>query len=312
VATAVASVLSTSILFGAVKRKMMEWRRLELLEQGKIQTESLTTVYINGSAGNASVSTSETVSGKAPNDAVALSRNDGDELKDVPLLSLPDRESFIDLLKLSGPIFFNLLAKIACYGAMTLRCTEFGVIPLATHNIMMRVFFFYGTFGDAISQTAQTYLPATLYPKPNPRNFRKIFKRLLLMTTVLGVVNSQACVGILKYGGQFLASDPGIVSLMKVNTRYLGIAVLLHPFILLCEGVVIASRDFKTLVIAYAITLGMHFSILNFFSNSFPAVWRTFFFFQMIRVWAFSLQVWRKQVAIRKSEAAAAIAKASA
>jgi Na+-driven multidrug efflux pump len=217
-------------------------------------------------------------------------------------MSLPDRRSFVELVKLSGPIFLVILAKIACYGAMTLRATDFGVVPLATHNIMMRIFFFYGTFGDAISQTAQTYLPATLYPQPDTKSFNKILKRLLVMAAILSVVNSQACIFILKNCGQFLVSDERIVNLMSQNTGYLGLAILLHPFILFLEGTVIASRDFRTLIMTYVATLGLHFSVLNYFCGSFPSVWRTFFVFQVIRAVSFSWNVWRRQCAIKREE----------
>jgi len=56
--------------------------------------------------------------------------------QEVPLFSLPDRELFVGLVRLSVPIFFIMLAKVACYGAMTIAATHFGVVALASHNIM--------------------------------------------------------------------------------------------------------------------------------------------------------------------------------
>jgi Na+-driven multidrug efflux pump len=167
---------------------------------------------------------------------------------------------------------------------------------------MMRVFFFYGTFGDAISQTAQTYLPATLYPELNTKSFNKIVQRLLILAAVLSVTNSQACVLILKHCGHWLVRDARIVQLMVHNTGFLGLAIFLHPFILFLEGTVIASRDFRTLIMTYVATLGLHFTVLHYFCKSFPAIWRTFFVFQVIRAGSFSWNVWRRQRAVKRRE----------
>jgi Na+-driven multidrug efflux pump len=182
---------------------------------------------------------------------------------------------------------------------MTLRCTDFGIEVLAAHSIMMRLFFFFACFGDSLSQTAQSFLPRTLYPKPNRSSFVKIFGRLLIMATGVGVFNSQVSVFLLKRLGRFLTKDAAIISLMKHHTDYMGAAILLHPFIMMLEGVVIASRDFTTLIITYSATLLMHFSLLKFFSGSFPAVWRTFFLFQSIRMGLYAWRVWRRQQAIQ-------------
>jgi hypothetical protein len=59
----------------------------------------------------------------------------------IPFMSLPDRESLAELVGFSGPLFFNMMGKIVCYSALTLRCTAYGVIPLAAHTIMMRFLF---------------------------------------------------------------------------------------------------------------------------------------------------------------------------
>ena len=156
------------------------------------------------------------------------------------------------------------------------------------HAVRMRIFFFYGCFGDALSQTAQSFLPAAA------DNKTALFRRMLVLAGGIAVANGQTSVQILKHLGQFITTDTAIVNLMQQHTSYFGFAVLLHPFIMLLEGMVIASRDFQTLVTTYLLTLGLHFGILKFLSNSFPAIWRTFFVFQSIRLGLFSFQVWKR------------------
>lgn len=195
-------------------------------------------------------------------------------------------------------IFFVIVAKVACYGAMTIRCTDFGVDALAAHSIMMRIFFFFACFGDSLSQAAQSFLPAILYtPKPSRAAFRRMFRRLLTLAVAIGILNGQLSTFLLKHAGQYLTNDVTITNLMKDHTGFIGLSILLHPFIMLLEGIVIASRDFPTLIFTYAATLGLHFSILKFFSGSFPAVWRTFFLFQSTRL---GLYAWRSIVYRRR------------
>jgi Na+-driven multidrug efflux pump len=284
VATAAACVASTTILMRKVRKQMVEWRQLEVVGN------------INSSNGNSYANTTATAIGSAQqlDNTELLSPADTGTDK-VPLLRLPDRKSLLQLVLLSGPIFLVMVAKIACYGAMTLRCTDFGVTALASHNIMMRIFFFYGCFGDSISQTAQTFLPVTLYPARRPKEFRQILGRLLCMTAVVGVFNSQTSVWMLRNLSGYLTQDAGIINMMRDHTGFFGLAILLHPFIMVCEGAVIASRDFTNLLKTYAVTLSLHFGILKYYSGSFPAVWRTFFLFQLIRLANFGFRVIREQ-----------------
>ena len=257
---------------------------------------------INTTAAALPLSTSS--DGAYQSETIATQRSILSPSQQVPISSMfsfPGRRALLDLVSISGPIFFVIVSKVACYSAMTIRCAEFGVVAMAAHSIMMRVFFFYGCFGDSLSQTAQTFFPATLYPRPSPSDFRTIFRRLFLVAAGIGIVNSQSSVLILRKLGRYLVSDQGIVSLMRNQSLYMGLAVLLHPFIMLLEGTVMASRDFKTLVTTYCATLGLHFGILKFFSHSFPAVWRTFSLFQCIRLTCFGLQVWRRKPWKQKS-----------
>jgi len=226
--------------------------------------------------------------------AVVTKRKNKDD--NIPLLSLPDRQSLFELLRLSGPIFFVILAKISCYSAVTLRTTQFGVVTLATHNVMMRIFFLFGTFGDALSQTAQSFLPAALYPKPRPNMVRSVLRRMALITAVIAILNSQFSLWLLYHCGPLLTKDASIVQGMRgAHTQFMGLSMLVHPFSLLLEGTVLSLKQFPTLVWTYIGTMALHFSVLSMFCTNFGAVWRTFFLFQFIRLANFSWQVWRRR-----------------
>ena len=59
--------------------------------------------------------------------------------------------------------------------AMTLAATTGGVVTLAAHQALAAIFFVGCKFGDAVSQTAQAYLPPCFDPaedgKPKPEEF---------------------------------------------------------------------------------------------------------------------------------------------
>jgi Na+-driven multidrug efflux pump len=326
VATAAACVASTAILMHSVRRQMLEWRQKEVVgvssssrvmntltttttaqqPQKQRPWNNITITEFEAARVEENLPTSSDTIYHLNADVLQLDRQLSPEThQEVPLVSLPDAKSLVDLVLLSGPIFLVMVAKIACYGAMTLRCTDFGVTALASHNIMMRIFFFYGCFGDSISQTAQTFLPATLYPVRAPREFRQILSRLLCMAAVVGVFNSQTSVWMLRNLSGHLTKDVGILQMMKDHTGFFGLAILLHPFIMVCEGTVIAQRDFSNLIQTYLVTLSLHFGILWAASGSFPAVWRTFFLFQLTRLVNFGVRVIREQQRSNHSNAGA-------
>jgi Na+-driven multidrug efflux pump len=218
------------------------------------------------------------------------------------------------------------VAKVLCYGAMTITCTNFGVEALATHSIMMRLFFFFACFGDSLSQTAQSFLPAVLVQSSDPTtsilksrglesingnsqtvtaapatsrkittpsDLTRMIRRLLTLGVWIGILNSQISTFIVQRCGHFVTKDIAITSLMKQHSNFMGLSLLVHPFIMLLEGIVLANRDYRTLIFTYATTMVMHFTILSNFSHSFPAVWRTFFLFQCTRLSLYAFRVFK-------------------
>jgi Na+-driven multidrug efflux pump len=245
-----------------------------------------------------------------------------------------------------GRIFFVIVAKVLCYGAMTVRCTNFGVEALAAHSILMRLFFFFACFGDSLSQTAQSFMPAVLYRHETKvsaaRNVKRtqqqrqqqpihnnnvnddatnsqsivqgatqrnqasdltlMMRRLLTVGVWIGILNSQISILLVKRFGQYLSKDLVITNLLQKYSNYMGLSLLVHPFIMLLEGIVLSNRDFRTLIVTYALTMGMHFTILSNFSNSFSAVWRTFFFFQCTRLSLYAYRVFKWWWSLRSTD----------
>ena len=217
---------------------------------------------------------------------------------DIPFCSIPDKSSLLDLFKLAGPIFFVMMAKVACYNLMTVRATTFGIIPLASHNIMMRVFFFFACFGDSTSQAAQSF-----YPQVDKKTRGKLIKRLFCIASFIGLSNNLLSRRILSSFGRFLTKDSNIIQLMGTYAPWVGFAVLLHPFIMLLEGTVLAKRDLIFMIGSYAATSLLHFSfVFSPMASTFAGLWRALFGFQLIRLVQFAARVWQQSSATRRNK----------
>jgi len=265
VATAMATVTSCLIMLRRVRKTTTEWKsnseKYEILQAVTTTTTTTTT-----------------------NAKLVQKSND------IPFWSLPDKKSTVDLLKLAGPIFFVMMAKVACYNVMTVRATNFGIVPLASHNIMMRIFFFFACFGDSLSQAAQSF-----YPQVSKKLRGKLIKRLFYISSVVGICNYFMSQLTLSKFGRFLAKDSNIIGIMAKHSPWVGYAVLLHPFISLLEGTVLAQRDLVFLVGSYLLTSLLHFgSIYSPSSSTFMGLWRALFGFQFIRLVQFAIRVWSK------------------
>jgi Na+-driven multidrug efflux pump len=324
-ATAVAVTASAGILMSAVWRQVKEWRvllveqeqRMEQTKKNKQRQEehmtalvsvvdfdppflapaksrrrqSSTLIEVNMNTtqafGSTSIirSTEMQITGPTESKSPAV----------IPFMSLPDRESLVELVKLSGPLFFNMMGKIVCYSALTVRCTAYGVVPLAAHTIMMRFFFLYGCFGYSVGQTAQAFLPAAVYPTENKLAVRRILRRLSMMAAVVAVSNSLLVAWNVRALGRFLTADVAVVQAMRDHAVYLGAAIFLHPFIELLEGVVVATRQFRTLILTYVVTVAAHLTTLLCLCRSFTSVWQALVAFQLVRLTNFSLRAWNKK-----------------
>jgi len=244
------------------------------------------------------------------------------KMKLPSFISLPDPKSFVSLVKLAGPIFFVLLGKIVCYSSMTLRASDFEMMSLATHNIMLRVFFFFCTFGDAFSMAAQSFLPQVLYGRNNDESkdsqdgsssksndselkaptrrdkyrAKQLLKRILFMASGMAFSNALLTKTLLQQCGSFFTNDPTILSLLASPGRvfYMMAAVFLHPIIMALEGSILATRDLGFLVSAYGATMAILLSLLHFATSSFTGVWRALFLFQVIRCTTFGWRVFNK------------------
>ena len=321
VATALATVTSCAILLRKVRKTTDEWKvKQEELERGTDTTtndndfttkevaatdEEKMLSLISAEATETRIESLERkhIEHERNIDATNSSNNNGDGSKRIPFCSIPDKISMINLFKVAGPIFFVMMAKVVCYNVLTIRATTFGIVSLASHNIMMRVFFFFACFGDSLSQAGQSF-----YPQVDEKVRGKLIKRLFCISAFVGVFNNQVSQLILTRLGRFFAQDTRIVETMAQHAPWVGFAVLLHPFIMFLEGTVLAKRDLFFMVGTYSLSTLLHLSLVfSPFASTFSGLWRSLFVFQAMRLTQFAFRVWYKS----RAEAAGNISSSS-
>lgn len=276
-ATAAATLASTGILLRAVMKQMHEWKR-KAEEQNRLDSGITEASLVNGKTQRTN-----------PLESATMKLNSF-----TSMFSLPNRKQFMELLRLSGPLFYAINAKLACYSALTLRCAPLGVAALAAFNIMMRIFGSFACFGYSLSQAAQSFVPAALFSKNKAKSFRGVMRRLFYIGLVMAFINQGATYTLSNLGHLF-TKDAIVISMMRDCNMFMGLGLLLHPFTMLLEGAVIGMRDFKSLISTYTITLGVHLAVLKFFTSSLSDVWRAFFIFQCVTMGLYSSRIWIQQ-----------------
>ncbi len=303
-ATSMASLLANGMLITKVYRMMKGWKDeyRDNMQRGMVQKKL------------------------QPSASDLLKNEEKKDPTNIPFISFPDRESLVSLLLLVGPLFFVMLGKILGYSAMTVQAGTYGMVSLACHNVLMRIFFFFATVGDALSQSAQTFLPGLFYQKKlqderaaeevndaitsdtlttaksDNNNARTLLKRLVLISSIGGLVNCVLGRNIARGSGGTFTSNSALVSLMTNVSPFMGLALLLHPLTMALEGSIIAANDAPYLVGTYIASLIVLLGQLKFIAKDFMGVWHGILVFQLIRITQFGARVWKRTASSKVKE----------
>mmetsp|Transcript_17723 Transcript_17723/g.40174 ORF Transcript_17723/g.40174 Transcript_17723/m.40174 type:complete len:390 (+) Transcript_17723:1261-2430(+) len=305
----------------------------------------------------------------------------------APLLTLPPLSDQWKLCKLAGPIFFVMVGKVTSYSMMTLKATSHGIISLASHTVLLRVFFFFTIFGDALSQTAQSYLPRLIYGSKNESSevvnivqktigtnigsdaalemtisanvehehtqetsvklngntngiheqnheahsenngssneiyndkvldisgvqhgtpstssepayrlptSRSFLSRLFALGFGISVIFGPLATLVTQSHGEWFTKDGAILKSMASVAHWMGTCLMIHPFVMIDEGILIARQDLIYLVFTYMCTIGFLGLQLR-RSTGIIGVWQALLVFQVSRLIQFRSRVWLKR-----------------
>lgn len=226
-----------------------------------------------------------------------------------PFIKLPGFKDLKKFMSFAGPVFIALLGKIICYTSMTMVATGCGSSRLAAHTCMLKIFFFFTTFGDSLSQTAQAFLPGMLARDlkrgaaavqasvtPPPRAANLLIRKVLLLGVAVGGAN--ACLaGLVPLKLPHLFTyDAVIKQEMRGLVPLLSWSLLSHACVMGLEGILLAKRELGFLAKSYIFNTALIVLILEHIKSWGPlrglhGVWAALLWFQVARCGLFGLRL---------------------
>mmetsp|Transcript_4261 Transcript_4261/g.8154 ORF Transcript_4261/g.8154 Transcript_4261/m.8154 type:complete len:551 (-) Transcript_4261:15-1667(-) len=205
-------------------------------------------------------------------------------------------------LRFAAPVLTLILGKIAAFGMMTHVAAALpGEAALASHQLVLSLFFFLSPFLEVISQTAQTFLPQ--YYVENSEEFLKeaqsLAARLLKLGVSIGGVIALLAASIPRFFPFILTNDPLVQASVKPLALPLFLGGLLTAPVAVSEGVLLARRELKYLACVYMLsTIAFPFGLFKLKYSGGPVsnVWFGFVFFQMFRAACFTGKLWGRPV----------------
>lgn len=228
-------------------------------------------------------------------------------------------------LGFAAPVLTLILGKLAAFGFMTNSAA--GVpgqpTPLATHQIILSLFFFVSPFLEVISQTAQTFLPPFIAPvsdyiaKKKAKNstydessddtvslWRKAAgttgNRMLRLGFIIGSIVASLASAVPAFRGSLLTSDSVVQQSVKPLAKYLWMGAFLTAPVAVSEGILLAKRELKFLASVYVIStclLPPALLRVKMSGGNVEQVWACFAVFQLFRALCFGGKVWGRSIA---------------
>lgn len=120
--------------------------------------------------------------------------------------------------------------------------------------------------------------------------FKSLLRRMFSISLLISTVNTALSVGLLRNLSYIFTDDVLITDCIRSQSKWLGLSLFLHSFVLTLEGTIIAQRDVAFLAISYLIFLPLLMMRLQ-YCKVFPAVWQTLLAFQVARLIQFTVRI---------------------
>jgi len=222
-------------------------------------------------------------------------------------------------LGFAAPVLTLILGKLAAFGFMTHSAAAVPgqPTPLASHQIILSLFFFVSPFMEVISQTAQTFVPPYLAPvndyvassdektmedpivKPWLDDAFSLGTGLLKLGFITATVVASLASLIPAFFGGMLTSDPTVKNAVKPLAKYLWAGAFLTAPVAVSEGLLLARRELKYLAGIYLLTTALLPPALlriKDMGGNVEQVWACFAVFQLCRAGLFTGRIWSGSV----------------
>ena len=208
-----------------------------------------------------------------------------------PMFSMPKPNDLFNLVKLAGPILFLIVGELFCHLIMTKRVTTFGVLDLATHSVLLRLYIFFGIFGESLSQTVQALFPRLLpsqkkvdkEEEETKKSLNKVFRnRIWNLSFPIGILGCLLAFVNTAYNGSLFANDAQVLSKLKLAAPFMASVLIVNPYNYVSDGLAMTQKHFTRIVLSYVTSISALYVAMPFCTNL-SQVWTSFFGFQVFR-----------------------------
>jgi putative MATE family efflux protein len=203
----------------------------------------------------------------------------------TPPSLLPSHTSCLRFLRVGGPVCVLIAVKILLISVgLGGAATSLSPASSAAHACAMSLYLLAATMGDGISQAAQTFLPAQL---GRPDAAFRLCGALMLTALCVGIFNASWAGVIPAFAPSMFTPDMAVGAHMRSIAPIMSIALLCHAVSMATEGLLLAGRDLKWLVISYARNAALCFvslELLNRAGWGLVGVWLVFVQFHASRL----------------------------
>jgi Na+-driven multidrug efflux pump len=168
---------------------------------------------------------------------------------------------------------------------------------------MLRCFFFFTTFGDSLSTTAQAFLPGFLVNN-NRLAIGKVVRRLVIISVGVGGLNAAAAGLIPCLLPNLFTNSAEIILEMQALAPWLSGSLLAHACTMALEGILLAERELSYLASSYALNtllvVGGLWALQHVNGGSIHGVWGCLLFFQVSRLTFFAMRLLLKHGLLKR------------
>ena len=171
----------------------------------------------------------------------------------LPTSGLPTRSELSAWARFGLPLAVGQAARCVTFAQMTAAATACGAVAAAAQQVCVRLFYISLPFGDAVSTTAQTFLPAVNEgcDADDQRRTRVRVAKLGLLTGLLTCALVSAPLVLPALTSTF-TSDPAIRSAIVKLLPFVGACSLVYSVASAAEGILVAVRDLRPIALLYA------------------------------------------------------------
>ncbi|KAK9842099.1 hypothetical protein WJX81_008345 [Elliptochloris bilobata] len=162
-------------------------------------------------------------------------------------------------LKYAGPIVGVLMSKTVMYSTLTSVASSLGPVNAGAHHVMLSVCMFFFCVGDAVSQAAQSFLPAVI---GRPGAAQRLGCQLMTTGVFVGILNCAAAGGLVLVAPRLFTNSSAVVAAMMGLLPLLCVTLVVHTASMATEGMLLAGRDLRFLILSYGGNLALTLACL--------------------------------------------------